>query len=60
MTNHPLTGYSVRYLNENKLSESTNKAYRIYFKYYIKYLSDQTIVYATTSDVIRFKKNFKG
>lgn len=60
MDKHPLEDLSERYLYEQNLSKSTIKTYRICFKYYVLYLKDNDILYAKTSDVIRFRESLRS
>ncbi|MDI6452373.1 tyrosine-type recombinase/integrase [Peloplasma aerotolerans] len=59
MIDHPLKKLSEHYLNEQDLSKSTIKTYRICYKYYLMYLIEHDILYAKTSDVIRFRESLR-
>ncbi len=59
MDKHPLEILSETYLNAQNLSKSTIKTYRICYKYYLMYLMEHDILYAKTSDVIRFRENLR-
>ncbi|MDY0277900.1 MAG: tyrosine-type recombinase/integrase [Acholeplasma sp.] len=59
MDSHPLIDLSEHFLSLQNLSKSTIKSYRICFKYYIKYLDEHDILYATTGDVIRFRDTLR-
>jgi integrase/recombinase XerD len=52
---HPLEELSKDYLNQKPVSKATKKSYRIAFKHYINYLKDKRIIYAKTSDIIKYK-----
>ena len=53
---HPLEGLSEGYLLNQNYSSSTIKSYKIAYKYYIKYLKENQIEYAKTSDVIDYRE----
>lgn len=57
MNKHPLVDLSERYIQANTFRPQTIKSYRITFKYYILYLKKHQIVFATTSDVIRYRES---
>ena len=59
MKEHPLKRLSETYLNEQDLSKTTLKTYRICYKYYLIYLKEQNIKYAKTSDVIKFREGLR-
>ena len=59
MEKHPLEDLSERFLNEQNLSQSTIKSYRICFKYYLVYLKENDILFAKTSDVIHFREGLR-
>ena len=56
MDKHPLEDLSERFLSEQELSRSTVKSYRIAFKYFVKYLKENDILYAKTQDVISYRE----
>ena len=60
MDKHPLEKLSEHYLDEQNLSKSTLKTYRICFKYYLLYLKEHDILFAKTSDVIRFRESLRS
>lgn len=57
LRNHPLEPLVIKYLEQKKVHPKTIKAYKIAFKYYIKYLKDNRIKYPQTSDLILFKQH---
>ncbi|MCR3905722.1 MAG: tyrosine-type recombinase/integrase [Tenericutes bacterium] len=59
MNEHPLKKLSEDYLNEQDLSKSTIKTYRICYKYYVMFLIEHDILYAKTSDVMRFRESLR-
>ena len=60
MDKHPLEDLSDHFLSEQNLSKSTIKAYKICFKYYFIYLKENEILYAKTSDVLRFRESLRS
>lgn len=60
MEKHPLEELSERYLLDQSFSKSTIKKYRICFKYYLIYLKENDILFAKTSDVIRFREKLRS
>ena len=56
MNTHPLESLSEQYLKEKNLASATLKSYRIAFKKFIAYLKENTIEYAKTSDVVRYRE----
>lgn len=59
MDAHPLEALSERFLSEQNLSVSTIKIYKICYKYYFVYLKKNDILFAKTSDVIRFRESLR-
>ncbi len=57
MDNHPLEDLSQIYLLQKQISNSTLKSYKIAFKKYIDYLKENNIIYAKTSDIIRYRQH---
>jgi site-specific recombinase XerD len=57
MAEHPLEALVEAYIKSKKISQSTEKTYRIVFKQYIDYLKEQKIEFATTSDVIDYRES---
>jgi|GEM_PF-3212853 len=57
MNKHPLEDLSERFIQTSTFRPQTMKSYRIAFKYYIFYLKKHHIVFATTSDVIRYRES---
>ena len=57
MDNHPLRALSERYLSNKNISSSTLKSYKIAFKHYISHLKERHIMYAKTSDVIKYREH---
>lgn len=56
MKEHELEKLSEHYLLQKNIAVSTLKSYRIAYKHYINYLKDHDIVFAKTSDVIRYRE----
>ena len=56
MKTHPLEALSERYLSKQEFSRATIKSYRNAYKYFIQYLTDHQIEYATTSDIIDYRE----
>lgn len=54
---HPLEPLCEAFLSDNDFSPATLKAYRIAYKYYLQYLSENKIEFAKTSDVIKYREN---
>lgn len=57
MKTHHLEGLCQHYLSQKNVSKSTIKSYKIAFKYYIAYLTENKIQYAKTSDVITYRES---
>ncbi|MCD4827121.1 MAG: site-specific integrase [Acholeplasmataceae bacterium] len=55
LSKHELEKLSIDYLNQKEISKATLKAYRLAFKFYIDYLKENDILYAKTSDVIKYR-----
>ena len=53
---HPLEALSELYLKNQNFSYSTLKSYRIAYKYFIGYLKEYDILYAKTSDILRYRE----
>lgn len=60
MPTHELEKLSEIYLSQKDISPATVKTYKITFKHYIKYLKDEKITYAKTSDVIKYREGRRG
>ena len=56
MTMHPLEDLYMDYLSEKDISRGTYEFYKIILKQYTSYLKERNILYATTSDVLNYKK----
>lgn len=56
MDTHPLENLSELYLKSQKFSLSTIKSYRISYKFFIRFLKEHNILYAKTSDIIRYRE----
>lgn len=56
MEKHPLEALSELYLKSQDFSHSTLKSYRISYKYFIQYLKDNDILFAKTSDIIKYRE----
>jgi site-specific recombinase XerD len=59
MKEHPLISLSETYLSSKYLARLTLKSYRLSYKHYINYLNEQGILYAKTSDIIRFRESLR-
>jgi len=57
---HPLEDLSEHFLSDQNYSKSTIKTYRICYKYYLIYLKENDILFAKTSDVIRFRESLRS
>jgi len=44
------------FIKENDFSKSTEKSYKIAFKYYLQYLKEKNIIYPKTSDIIAYRE----
>ena len=60
MDKHPLEDLSEHFLSDQNYSKSTIKTYRICYKYYLIYLKENDILFAKTSDVIRFRESLRS
>ena len=56
MKNHPLEALSEDYLAQKNISASTKRSYTFVFKHFIRYLKDNKIEYAKTSDVLKYRE----
>lgn len=54
---HPLEALSEAYIQSKDFSSSTVNSYRIVYQKYIHFLKESEILYAKTSDVIRFREH---
>lgn len=54
---HPLEALSEIYIHSKDFSPATIKSYRIVYQKFIQYLKESEILYAKTSDVIRFREH---
>lgn len=54
---HPLEALSETYIHSKDFSPATVKTYRIAYQKFIQYLKGSEIIYAKTSDVIRFREH---
>ncbi|WIF88114.1 site-specific integrase [Acholeplasma laidlawii] len=56
MTMHPLEKLYMDYLSEKDISRGTYEFYKTILKQYTRYLNERNILYATTSDILNYKK----
>ena len=56
MKNHPLEALSEDYLAQKNISASTKRSYTFAFRHFIRYLKDNKIECAKTSDVLRYRE----